>query len=363
MRTIFSTRLLLCAVLLVSILSVPAATHAQVRVGVAVTIVPPILPIYDQPLCPGDDYIWTPGYWDWDGSDYYWVPGTWVLAPEPGFFWTPGFWGWGDGGYFFTAGYWGPAVGFYGGINYGFGYFGVGYAGGRWENGHFFYNREVSNVNVTIIHNTYNETVVHNEVSRVSFNGGNGGITARPTPQEEAAARDRHIPPVAAQVQHAQAAQANRELHASVNHGAPPIAATPKPGAFNDREVVAAKSAGAEQPGGNAARPNTAVHPKDLPPAEHLPAPNTGNPKLDQKYQQQQNKLAQQQAQERQKLQQQQDKEHAQAAKQQANDAKNQQLEQKHQQQTQQLQQKHTQQTQQLQTRQQPHAAPAGRPH
>jgi len=248
----------------------PTPAHAQVVVGVTVGIAPPVLPIYDQPVCPGDDYIWTPGYWAWDGSDYYWVPGTWVLAPEAGFFWTPGFWAWGDGGYLWTAGYWGPVIGFYGGIDYGFGYFGTGYVGGRWENGHFFYNREVSNVNVTVIHNVYNETVVHNTVNRVSFNGGRGGVVARATPAELAAARGQHVAPVAAQVQAERAAQADRTLHYSENHGTPPIAATPKPGAFKDRNVAAAREEGAGRPAETRptntempARP--AVHPSELP--------------------------------------------------------------------------------------------------
>jgi hypothetical protein len=43
----------------------------------------PELPVYEQPICPGDGYIWTPGYWAWDG-EYYWVPGTWVMAPKSG---------------------------------------------------------------------------------------------------------------------------------------------------------------------------------------------------------------------------------------------------------------------------------------
>ena len=106
----------------------------QIGVGVSITIAPPALPVYEQPLCPGDGYIWTPGYWAWDDDDgdYYWVPGTWVLAPEAGFLWTPGWWGWGDGFFVFHEGYWGPRVGFYGGVVYGFGYFGHGYEGGRW---------------------------------------------------------------------------------------------------------------------------------------------------------------------------------------------------------------------------------------
>src|SRR5271163_4446852 len=106
MRTVLSIRWLLFTL---GMLLVSVASSAQVRVGVAVTIAPPELPVYEQPICPGDGYLWTPGYW-----------------------------GWGDGGYVFYDGYWGAQVGFYGGINYGFGYFGHGFEGGRWDNGHFF---------------------------------------------------------------------------------------------------------------------------------------------------------------------------------------------------------------------------------
>jgi hypothetical protein len=112
---------------------VSVASFAQV--GIFVNFGPPALPVYEQPLCPGEGYIWTPGYWAYDSDfdDYYWVPGTWVLAPQIGYVWTPGYWAWGANGFFFNAGYWGPQVGFYGGIVYGFGYFGRGYEGGRWE--------------------------------------------------------------------------------------------------------------------------------------------------------------------------------------------------------------------------------------
>ena len=80
----------------------------------------------------------------------------------------------------------------------------------------------------------------------------------------------------------------------------------------------------------------------------------TGNQKLDQKYQQQQDKQFAKQEQERQKLQQKQEQEHQRLAQQKANEARMQQVEQRHQQQTQQLQQKHDQQRQQLQQKQQP---------
>src|SRR5713226_2625898 len=135
MRLNFSIRLLLFAF---AVLAMSTASFAQV--GIAITFAPPALPIYEQPLCPGEGYLWTPGYWafDYDFDDYYWVPGTWVLAPEIGFLWTPAYWAWGGDRFIFYEGYWGPRVGFYGGISYGYGYFGEGYQGGRWDNGRFF---------------------------------------------------------------------------------------------------------------------------------------------------------------------------------------------------------------------------------
>ena len=159
----------------VFLLSISAAAFAQI--AVYVSFGPPPIPVYEQPICPSDGYIWVPGYWAWDGYEYYWVPGTWVLPPAIGLLWTPGYWAWGGSGFFFHEGYWGPQVGFYGGINYGFGYFGHGYEGGRWDGGHFSYNREVNNVNVTVIHNVYENRVVYNNTNRVSYNGGSGGVS------------------------------------------------------------------------------------------------------------------------------------------------------------------------------------------
>jgi hypothetical protein len=364
---------LACARSLLILVVMLVMGHAcMAQVAITVSFAPPELPVYTQPVCLGEDYIWTPGYWAWDPDvgDYYWVPGTWVLAPEPGFLWTPPYWAWGPAGYAFYPGYWGPGIGFYGGIVYGFGYFGNGYEGGRWENGHFFYNQSVSNVNVTVIHNVYNTKIVNENVNvtRVSFNGGNGGVNARPTPQEEAFAHERHVPATAAQTQHIQAAQQNTQLRASVNRGKPPVAATAKPGEFSGHDVVAARSGGrytppppnhGGAPGKPAAENKPPVHPIDLPALQHSSSPNTGDPKLDKKYQQQQEKLYTQQNKERQKLQQQQDNEHQKAEKQQGSQEKQQQMEQRHQQQTQQMAQRHAAQQQQMQQRQAPPPATA----
>jgi len=222
----------------------PAAAPPAAEVDVQANEPPPPLPVYPQPACPVEGYIWTPGYWAWAPAGYYWVPGTWVAPPRVGLLWTPGYWGFVGGVYAFHAGYWGPHVGFYGGVNYGFGYGGVGFAGGRWVGNSFAYNQSVTNVNVTVVHNTYNETVVNNvTVNRVSYNGGAGGITAAPTAAERVAAQEQHVAVTQAQRLHVQQAAANPALLAKNNGGHPSIAATPHPGAFNAPGVVGAHGA------------------------------------------------------------------------------------------------------------------------
>lgn len=231
----FVTRHLLGAFIAMALIAAPATSHAQLSIGISVNFEPPALPVYVQPPCPQPNYLWMPGYWAWDPVDgYYWVPGTWVLPPQPGYLWTPGYWGWGDGAYYFHPGYWGTEVGFYGGVNYGYGYGGRGFSGGEWRGGNFVYNTAAVNVNTTIIHNTYvNRTIVNNTTiinnNHTSFNGGPNGIAVRPTPQQLAFAKQRHIPPTPAQQKYVQVAKQDRSNFASVNHGVPANAAVPRP--------------------------------------------------------------------------------------------------------------------------------------
>lgn len=147
---------LLCGALLF------APQAAQARVFVSVGFAPPPIPVYEQPIWPGDGYIWTPGYWAYTDDGYEWVDGAWVVAPYTGALWTPGYWGYDNSSYFWNAGYWGPSVGYYGGINYGFGYFGVGFYGGYWNHGAFFCNREYNRFGGNFRgHNFYSERVGH----------------------------------------------------------------------------------------------------------------------------------------------------------------------------------------------------------
>ena len=144
--------------LIATLVTVGFASTQSAGVSISIALAPPPLPVYVLPSVPGPNYVWAPGYWAYGDDDYYWVPGTWVLAPRVGYLWTPGYWGWREGFYVWNAGYWGPHIGYYGGINYGHGYFGAGYEGGRWDHGNFFYNTAVTHVNTTVIHNTYVNT-------------------------------------------------------------------------------------------------------------------------------------------------------------------------------------------------------------
>jgi hypothetical protein len=192
---------------------------------------PPPLPVYDQPPVPQPNELWQPGYWAYGPYGYFWVPGAWVAPPQVGYVWTPGYWGYNNGLYAFNQGYWATSVGFYGGVNYGAGYFGAGYVGGQWSGREFRYNTYVTHVNVNIVHNVYvNRTVyVNNSTTRISYNGGRGGLLSRPTAQQTQIMHAPHIAPTAVQRQHIQVAAQNRQFLASVNHNHPPVTAVAQP--------------------------------------------------------------------------------------------------------------------------------------
>ncbi len=228
---------------------------------------PPPLPVYEQPPIPAPGDIWTPGYWAWNNYDYYWVPGVWVPPPQPSLLWTPSYWAFVGGVYLFHQGFWGSHVGFYGGVNYGFGYNGLGYEGGRWEGSRFVYNTTVNNFGGAHITNVYSQSVtVAPGAGRVSYNGGPGGIALKPTPEQERLTTEEHVRPTQLQVTHARTASMEATQFNSANKGKPAVAATERPGELKGPGAVPAKAAGTAE-----------VQPAQAPNA--LPAPN-GEQKL-----------------------------------------------------------------------------------
>jgi len=219
---------LAAAIPALAIALMPAPTMAQISIGInlggpavdagiRIGYAPPPMPVYVQPPLPAPDYIWVPGHWAWSDwiDDYYWVAGYWEQPPEPGLLWTPAWWGWENGAFGFHGGYWGREVGWYGGIDYGYGYQGHGWEGGHWENGHLAYNGAIINVTNVHVTNVYYHPIVMNNGPRVSYNGGAGGVAARPTPEEVRATQAPHIPPTPAQRQHVEQAASNPHAAAS----------------------------------------------------------------------------------------------------------------------------------------------------
>lgn len=218
---------------------VPASSFAGVLISV--NLAPPVLPVYEQPPCPEPGWMWTPGYWAYGPEGYYWVPGAWVPAPYEGALWTPPYWGWSGGLYIFHPGYWGRHIGYYGGINYGFGYMGVGFVGGYWHGHDFLYNTAVVRVNNVHIRNVYvDRTIVERNTIRndrhVSFNGGHDGIRYEPRREEREAMRERHMGETPEQMHHMEAARNDRSFYARNNGGRPQTVAAERPMGFHGNE-------------------------------------------------------------------------------------------------------------------------------
>jgi hypothetical protein len=274
MKAFLRTGLLLLPALMLGLL--PVSSPAQFGIAVNISTAPPPLPEYSQPPCPDPGYLWEPGYWAWSSDGYYWVPGVWVEPPQPGLFWTPGYWAFENGDYRWNDGYWGPQVGFYGGVDYGFGYPGEGFYGGMWQGRAFRYNTAYWHVDRDRIHDFYERREnFHENHDRASFNG-RGGIQARPTPQDERAMRAHHFQPTPRQLQHRDTASRNPQYQYKANHGRPQHAAMTRVG--NQQRPGQNRRPNGVRP--NNAHPNNA-HPNSARPNHARPnnaRPNNARP-------------------------------------------------------------------------------------
>jgi hypothetical protein len=255
--------ILFAAAIAAPMLALPV-TQAHAGVFVSVNFAPPALPVYVQPPLPAPGYIWTPGYWAYGDAGYYWVPGVWVQPPSVGVLWTPGYWGFVGGAYGWHAGYWGPHVGFYGGVNYGFGYGGIGFCGGEWRGGAFAYNRAVANFGSVHVNNVYEDRTIINRTTiinnnHVSYNGG-GGIQARASAEETRAVNEHHIEATSNQLQHQNFAAQDRSQLAAVNHGRPATMAAANVNAYHQaaqQRIQSQPISAADRTAGHNYNPNT----------------------------------------------------------------------------------------------------------
>jgi hypothetical protein len=66
----------------------------------------PPAPLEEEPLDqPGDGYVWTDGYWNWDGDEWDWTSGSWMVPPLGEVFVPPSYYAYG-GGCLYVPGRW-----------------------------------------------------------------------------------------------------------------------------------------------------------------------------------------------------------------------------------------------------------------
>lgn len=93
-------RTLIASVLGCFLVMSAGAADVVVRVG------PPHARVERRPRAPGREFVWTPGYYRWDGHDYGWVAGTWVRPPHRHARWVAPRWTHRRDGWFFIEGHW-----------------------------------------------------------------------------------------------------------------------------------------------------------------------------------------------------------------------------------------------------------------
>jgi hypothetical protein len=109
----------------------------------------------------------------------------------------------------------------------------------------------------------------------VSFNGGRGGIVARPTAEETAAVNQRHVPETEAQVQHVQHSRSVPGLHATENKGKPSVLATTRPETSRPQESAPRGGETARLPPSDAREPERS---RETPRPRSQPIPQAERP-------------------------------------------------------------------------------------
>ena len=80
--------------------------YARPAPGVAVVVAPPAPQEVAEPA-PRTGYVWTAGYWSWNGNQYVWIRGRW-RAERPGYHWVRANYVQVNGGWQFVRGHWEP---------------------------------------------------------------------------------------------------------------------------------------------------------------------------------------------------------------------------------------------------------------
>ena len=98
----FMRNVLLCAVLALGPVAMPAV--AQININIDLGVAPPA-PRFEMVPAPRYGYAWAPGFWRWEGRRHVWEQGRWIET-RPGSFWVADRWDARDGRHHFEPGHW-----------------------------------------------------------------------------------------------------------------------------------------------------------------------------------------------------------------------------------------------------------------
>ncbi len=95
----------LAAALLAASLGTLSASAGAAQIGLSINVAPPP-PRVEMVPAPRRGYVWTPGYWNWNGRRHVWVGGNWVRARR-GYVYAQPQWMERDGHWVLRRGGWG----------------------------------------------------------------------------------------------------------------------------------------------------------------------------------------------------------------------------------------------------------------
>ena len=84
---------------------IAAPNLAPAQISVSITLAPPPLPVYEQPVLVQEGSLWAPGYWEWRGGAHVWIPGRW-MGERHGYHWVPDRWDQVGGHWHHFPGHW-----------------------------------------------------------------------------------------------------------------------------------------------------------------------------------------------------------------------------------------------------------------
>ena len=99
---------ILVGLLAVGALAAPLTSFAETsEVRVLVGTAPPAAKPSIPPTPSKVGYVWSAGYWNWNGTAYTWTEGNWIAVVEPAKKWIAPTWTQEGDKWYFTAGHWG----------------------------------------------------------------------------------------------------------------------------------------------------------------------------------------------------------------------------------------------------------------